>query len=230
MCSAQRASSRRWHGPTKFEPPEDDIIKLVRKRLAERKPRYLEYIADLKCSVTKSIEEMGLLRLAMGIIPEDQDLRICRTLILKEYERLETIGSADSFHLVFVDVVRGMYVSVLSKLIVSQCLQLIIGSARHPTYCTVISVSTIPCGIENIGRLSVSYVIGTSLRITAQETSRPSDHPTMLSTCFRQARMILQTNQGDGPRVNHKTLRVRLRAKTTPGKGLQLQLHRPLTC
>ena len=61
----------------------------------------------LKCSVTKSIGEMGLPHLAMGVVPEEQDLRVCRTLILKRYERLETIGSAEGFRTVFVHVVRG---------------------------------------------------------------------------------------------------------------------------
>ncbi|KAH9831015.1 uncharacterized protein C8Q71DRAFT_318204 [Rhodofomes roseus] len=94
--------------PHKGWKAEDQVIRAVRQSLADKKKgRYLDHIVDLKCAVTKSIEEMGLPRVAMGIIPEEQDLRVCRTLILKRYQRLEAIGSAECFHVVFVDVVRA---------------------------------------------------------------------------------------------------------------------------
>jgi len=88
---------------------EDQTIMVVRRKLAEKNKKYCDHIIDLKCSVTRSIEEMSLPRCAMGVIPKDEDLRVCRTMILKRYEHLEDIGSADAFHTVFVDVVRAHY-------------------------------------------------------------------------------------------------------------------------
>ncbi|TFY50388.1 hypothetical protein EVJ58_g11070 [Rhodofomes roseus] len=87
--------------------PEDEMIKVVRRRLAERKPNYLKHIVDLKCSMTKSAEDMHLPRCALGVDPGAENLRACRILILKKYEPLETIGSAENFHVVFLDVVRA---------------------------------------------------------------------------------------------------------------------------
>ncbi|TFY55594.1 hypothetical protein EVJ58_g8148 [Rhodofomes roseus] len=106
MCGSEPLVAKvAW--PHKARQAEDRMIRTVRQQLAAKKPKYLDYIVDLKCAVTKSIEEMGLPRVAMGIIPEEQDLRVCRTLILKRYQRLEAIGSAQGFHIVFVDVVRA---------------------------------------------------------------------------------------------------------------------------
>ncbi|KAH9831017.1 uncharacterized protein C8Q71DRAFT_318222 [Rhodofomes roseus] len=97
--------------PHKSREPEDKTTRIgtIRQTLATRKGKNLKHIVDLKCAVTKSIEEMELPRAAMGTIPdsEEQDLRVCRTLILKRYERLEAIGSAGGFHTVFVDVIRA---------------------------------------------------------------------------------------------------------------------------
>ncbi|KAH9925276.1 uncharacterized protein B0H18DRAFT_1009413 [Fomitopsis serialis] len=85
--------------PHKSRQAEDKMIRAVRRCLVEKgKEKYLD-----------TIEEMGLPRLAMGVVPEEQDLRVCRTLILKRYERLETIGSQKGFHTVFVHVVRAHY-------------------------------------------------------------------------------------------------------------------------
>ncbi|KAH9925286.1 uncharacterized protein B0H18DRAFT_1009461 [Fomitopsis serialis] len=96
--------------PHKSRQAEDKMIRAVRQCLVEKgKEKYLDHVVDLKCSVTKSIEEMGLPRVAMGVVPEEQDLRVCRTLILRRYERLETIGSQKGFHTVFVHVVRAHY-------------------------------------------------------------------------------------------------------------------------
>ncbi|KAH9932293.1 uncharacterized protein B0H18DRAFT_52731 [Fomitopsis serialis] len=95
--------------PHKARQAEDRMIRTVRRQLSAKKAKYLEYVVDMKCAVTKSIEEMDLPRVAMGTYPEEQDLRVCRTLIFKRYRRLEDIGSAEGFHIVFVDVVRAHY-------------------------------------------------------------------------------------------------------------------------
>ncbi|KAH9831027.1 uncharacterized protein C8Q71DRAFT_911027 [Rhodofomes roseus] len=108
MCGSEPLVAKvAW--PHKARQAEDRMIRTVRQQLAAKKSKYLEHVVDLKCAVTKSIEEMGLPRVAMGIIPEEQDRRVCRTLILKRYQRLEAIGSAEGFHIVFVDVVRAHY-------------------------------------------------------------------------------------------------------------------------
>ncbi|KAH9925291.1 uncharacterized protein B0H18DRAFT_1009482 [Fomitopsis serialis] len=88
---------------------EDQTIIVVRRKLVEKSKKYCDHIVDLKCSVTRSIEEMSLPRCAMGVILENEDLRVCRTMVLERYECLEDIGSADAFHTVFVDVVRAHY-------------------------------------------------------------------------------------------------------------------------
>ncbi|KZT64321.1 hypothetical protein DAEQUDRAFT_39492 [Daedalea quercina L-15889] len=87
---------------------ENEMIDTIRRDLkSAHKDNYLQHIVDMKYSVTKTIEEMGMPRCAMNIIPDGEDLRVCRTLILKAYRRLDDIGSTARFHTVFVDVVRA---------------------------------------------------------------------------------------------------------------------------
>ena len=86
---------------------EDGTIIAVRKVLKEKKPQYLPYIVDLKCSDTRTISELGLPRLAMHIAPEKCELRVCRTLVMKRYQRVETVESVEDFKKIFVDIVRG---------------------------------------------------------------------------------------------------------------------------
>ncbi|KAH9831025.1 uncharacterized protein C8Q71DRAFT_911026 [Rhodofomes roseus] len=95
--------------PHAVRKAEDAMIKAVRRRLADSKPNYLKHIVDLKCSMTKSgdSEEMHLPRFKLGIVPGADELRVCRILVLKEYEPLETIGSGENFRIVFIDVVRA---------------------------------------------------------------------------------------------------------------------------
>ena len=96
---------------------EDGMIIAVRKALKKTKPQYLPYIVDLKCSNTRTIQALGLPRVAMNIIPEGCDLRVCRTLVMKRYQRLETVDSVEDFKKIFVDIVRG------TKSIVSSFIQ-----------------------------------------------------------------------------------------------------------
>lgn len=79
---------------------EDAVITAVRKTLKEnKKQQYLPYIVDIKCSVTRSMEEIGLPRVAMGVFPQAPDLRVCRTL--------ETVESLENFKTIFTQIVRG---------------------------------------------------------------------------------------------------------------------------
>ncbi|KZT67869.1 hypothetical protein DAEQUDRAFT_375362 [Daedalea quercina L-15889] len=95
--------------PHALRKAEDSLIIAVRKGLAEAKPQYLQHIVDLKCSVTRTIEELGLPRVVLGLYPDAIDLRVCRTLVMKSYERLELVESVEDFKTVYVDVVRAHY-------------------------------------------------------------------------------------------------------------------------
>ncbi|KZT63502.1 hypothetical protein DAEQUDRAFT_119003 [Daedalea quercina L-15889] len=135
--------------PHKVRAAEDATIRRIRHRLElAGMGRYLPHIVDLKCSSTRTIEEMHLPRLEMGLVLEEAEVRVCRTLILKRYERLEAIGSRERFHTVFVDVVRGACIPPLDASDdLLTCLQLTIGYTRPRRYCTAISASTTSCGI-----------------------------------------------------------------------------------
>ncbi|KAI0733639.1 hypothetical protein C8Q72DRAFT_881195 [Fomitopsis betulina] len=95
--------------PHEARQAEDVLIKAVRRALKKEKPQYLPNIVDLKCSVTRSIEEIGLPRVAMGILPEARDLRICRTLVMKRYQRLEMLETVDDFKKIYIQIVRAHY-------------------------------------------------------------------------------------------------------------------------
>ncbi|KAH9832225.1 uncharacterized protein C8Q71DRAFT_267412 [Rhodofomes roseus] len=45
----------------------------------------------------------------MGLYTAEIDLRVCRTLVMKSYERLELVDSVEDFKKVYVDVVRAHY-------------------------------------------------------------------------------------------------------------------------
>ena len=69
----------------------------------------LQRVADMKYAMAETEKMTSLPRWKMDVSPEDTDMRVCRTMILKSYRRLEDIGSAKRLHTVFVDVVRGMF-------------------------------------------------------------------------------------------------------------------------
>ena len=95
---------------------EDVFINKVRTGLERNgKTKMLQHIVDMKAALTKDAEAMDLPRHAMGSCPKAQDLRVCRILILKRYRPLDTIGSQAEFHQVFVQVVRGMLLTVLDQ-------------------------------------------------------------------------------------------------------------------
>ena len=86
---------------------EDGLIIAVRKSLGKEKPYYLRHIVELKCSVTRTMHQMGLPRVRMGLRPEQAGERVCRTMVLKRYERLETAESVEDFKIIFIEAVRG---------------------------------------------------------------------------------------------------------------------------
>ncbi|EPT05417.1 hypothetical protein FOMPIDRAFT_1021270, partial [Fomitopsis schrenkii] len=98
---------------------EDVFIRKVRSGLKKGgKKQILQHIVDLKAWMTKDMKEMGLPRHAMGLCPDEQDVRVCRILIMKCYRPLQAIESQADFHLVFVQVVRAHHwVYVTSKVL-----------------------------------------------------------------------------------------------------------------
>ena len=93
--------------PHASQNAEDGFIVAVRRVLKEKKPHYLRHIVELKCSVTRTMDQMGLPCVRMGLRPEQADERVSRTLVMKRYELLETAESVEDFRIIFVDVVRG---------------------------------------------------------------------------------------------------------------------------
>ena len=77
--------------------------------LLEKKPHYLRHIVEIKCSVTRTMDQMGLprVKVKINLRPEQADERVCRTLVLQRCERLETVASVEDFKTIFIDVVRG---------------------------------------------------------------------------------------------------------------------------
>ncbi|KAH9920054.1 uncharacterized protein B0H18DRAFT_957239 [Fomitopsis serialis] len=95
--------------PDALRSAEDSVIIAVRKRLSEAKREYLPHIVDLKCYVSRTIEEMKLPRAAMGLARDEADERVCRVLVMQCYQRLEMVESVDDFKKVYTDVVRAHY-------------------------------------------------------------------------------------------------------------------------
>ncbi|EPT00195.1 hypothetical protein FOMPIDRAFT_1050020 [Fomitopsis schrenkii] len=89
---------------------EDVFIRKVRSGLKDAgKKKILQHIVDMKAAMTKDMKEMNMPRHAMGLCPDEQDVRVCRILILMCYIPLDAIGSQAEFHLVFVQSVRAHY-------------------------------------------------------------------------------------------------------------------------
>ena len=72
----------------------------MRRVLKEKKPHYLRHIVELKCSVTRTMDQMGLPRVGMDLRPEQADERVIRTLVMKRSEKLEMAESAEYFKII----------------------------------------------------------------------------------------------------------------------------------
>ncbi|PCH39532.1 hypothetical protein WOLCODRAFT_159128 [Wolfiporia cocos MD-104 SS10] len=84
---------------------ETECIRKIRKVLAEEKPSILKHIVELKCYLSREIDELELPRAYLGTRVLDE--RIFRTMILEKYDRLEAMNNAAEFKIIFVDVVRA---------------------------------------------------------------------------------------------------------------------------
>ncbi|OSX56337.1 hypothetical protein POSPLADRAFT_1062825 [Postia placenta MAD-698-R-SB12] len=94
--------------PRESRLAEADYIRVVRSRLA-RKPQYLHHIVDMKCWISRTMEEMKLPRASMALHNFEYERREFRMIVMKKYERLEQVESVDEFKRVFCDVVRAHY-------------------------------------------------------------------------------------------------------------------------
>ncbi|KZT66823.1 hypothetical protein DAEQUDRAFT_813263 [Daedalea quercina L-15889] len=165
--------------PHAVRKAENEMIDTIREGLkGAKKEIYLQHIVDMKCSFTKTIEEMGMPRSAMNIIPHGEDLRVCRTLILKAYRRLVDIGSAARFHTVFVDVVRAHHwvyetSKILHRDISTNNIMWYEGQNGQPPECHK------PAADQPGSRKSATRSMVLS---TDQSTSRPADQATSQTT------------------------------------------------
>lgn len=75
---------------------EGSLIDVVRTPIQAKRPDYQGLVAELECSMARTMVQMAL-------------PRVSRTLILHRYERLETAESVEDFKIIFTDVVRGAY-------------------------------------------------------------------------------------------------------------------------
>ncbi|KAI0929698.1 hypothetical protein AcV7_005172 [Taiwanofungus camphoratus] len=92
--------------PSKERDAEDGFVRTIRQGLKTHAPRWLDHVVDLKCSITRNMEQMDLPRFYMnGLL--DYEERIFRLMVMKKYEVLEQVNSVDEFKKVFVDVVNA---------------------------------------------------------------------------------------------------------------------------
>ncbi|EED80082.1 predicted protein [Postia placenta Mad-698-R] len=77
-----------------------------RSRLA-KKPQYLRHIVDMKCWISRTIEEIRLPRAFMALHNFGYERREFQMIVMKKYEKLEQVESVDEFTRVFCDVVRA---------------------------------------------------------------------------------------------------------------------------
>lgn len=85
-------------------PVEDATVRLIRRRLGESRRDMLAHVTELKCSVTKTMEEMSLPRVALNV---RENIRVLRIQVLHRYLPLEDVSSVDDFKTCFVDAVKG---------------------------------------------------------------------------------------------------------------------------
>lgn len=91
---------------------EGSVIIAVRRSLEKKKPNYLRHIVEPNCSVTNSMDQIAHPRAGTDLPCHEADDPecVCRTLVLRRYERLEAVTSVEDFKIIFIDVVRGKLV------------------------------------------------------------------------------------------------------------------------
>ncbi|TFY55307.1 hypothetical protein EVJ58_g8331 [Rhodofomes roseus] len=96
-------AKRAWS--LRSSPSEAQAIKTVVTALRTHAPRYLKYVADLKCYVEQTATEHNLPRVLMLGLMERE--RCYRLMVSTRYEPLQKLKSAAEFEKVFVDTVRA---------------------------------------------------------------------------------------------------------------------------
>ena len=96
--------------PSKTRTPEATFVKIIRRRLREeRREDMLKHIVDVKCSLTRTMEQMDLPRAFMDLDESSNfDERELRCIVMPRYERLEAVNNVDEFKKIFIDVVTGV--------------------------------------------------------------------------------------------------------------------------
>ncbi|THH31243.1 hypothetical protein EUX98_g2952 [Antrodiella citrinella] len=118
LCGTEKTVAKiSWQPRTRDS--EDSNIRAIRTTLAKtpKTHKYLKHIVDLKCSLTRTMAEMGLPRAFMDL-KDTQPERVCRLLIMTEYLPLNMVDSVMEFKSIFIDVMftmssghRAVYVS-----------------------------------------------------------------------------------------------------------------------
>lgn len=131
-------AKRTWS--LRSSPNEAQALKAILTALKARAPRYLNYVADLKCYVEQTASQHDLPRILLPGLMEKE--RCYRLMISTRYEPLQNLRSAAEFQKVFVDNVRGEYSTSTADLISDLSIQLIDGWQKWRTTCTVTSAAT----------------------------------------------------------------------------------------
>ncbi|PCH39516.1 hypothetical protein WOLCODRAFT_159108 [Wolfiporia cocos MD-104 SS10] len=93
-----------WH-PSDRKGDEADCIRTIRRTLAKKKPHMLKHIVALKCSMSRTMEEMSLPRALMGVKALQE--RVFRVYVMQQYEPLHALPGAQEFKTVIIDVLRA---------------------------------------------------------------------------------------------------------------------------
>lgn len=121
-------------------PVEDATVRLIRRRLSEEQPSILAHVTNLKCSVTKTMMEMGLPRASLFVREEP---RILRLQLLDRYGPLEAITSVDDFKTCYLDALYGEQSLFLGAAwFIDRLVQRITGCLLRRTFCIKTSAWT----------------------------------------------------------------------------------------
>lgn len=130
-------------------PAEDMTIRTIRRRLRQGAPDILQHVSDMKCSIARTAQDMGLPRVFMSELPVSEE-RVFRTLVLKAYEPLAAVNNAEEFKVIFIDAVRGPLCSHSDNMyrVVSYCDS--IGFSAHQYVWNVAGVLHRDISISNV--------------------------------------------------------------------------------
>ncbi|KAI0945845.1 hypothetical protein AcV7_009972 [Taiwanofungus camphoratus] len=92
--------------PSASRAAEDNFVRVIRRKLKDSAPRWLDHAVDMKCSISRTMDEMRLPRAQMTNLL-DYEERIFRILVMKKYDVLLKVPSVDEFKKIFIDVVNA---------------------------------------------------------------------------------------------------------------------------